>query len=127
MEITEKAVYVGGHQRWNNNSDGVDYANQGAVPRPGLAALDIESGVPIEWNPGRLPRGLAVFAIYASPTGLWVGSDTDYFGNFKYKRPKLGYFPLAGGYAAASDTACRASRAMSTWAVARSRPRSPTT
>ena len=104
VEITEKAVYVGGHQRWNNNSDGVDYANQGAVPRPGLAALDIESGVPIEWNPGRLPRGLAVFAIYASPTGLWVGSDTDYFGNFKYKRPKLGYFPLAGGYAAASDT-----------------------
>ena len=30
VEITEKAVYVGGHQRWQNNSDGVDYANQGA-------------------------------------------------------------------------------------------------
>ncbi len=69
VEVTEKAVYVGGHQRWQNNSDGVDYANQGAVPRPGLAALDIESGVPIEWNPGRLPRGAAAFAIYASPYG----------------------------------------------------------
>lgn len=103
VEVTEQAVYVGGHQRWQNNTDGQDYANQGAVPRPGLAALDVQSGVPIEWNPGRLPRGAAAFAIYASPTGLWVGSDTDYFGNWKYKRPKLGYFPLAGGYAQASD------------------------
>ncbi len=102
-EITETAVYVGGHQRWQNNVDGVDYANQGAVPRPGLAALDIESGVPIAWNPGRLPRGAAAFSIYASPTGLWVGSDTDYIGNWKYKRPRLAYFPLAGGAPQASD------------------------
>ena len=102
-EITEKAVYVGGHQRWQNNIDGVDQAEQGAVPRPGLAALDIDSGLPIAWNPGRLPRGLAVFVIYASPTGLWMGSDTDYIGNFAYKRPKLAYFPLAGGAPTASE------------------------
>ena len=31
------------------------------------------------------------------PTGLWVGMDTDYIGNFKYFRGKVGYFPLAGG------------------------------
>ena len=103
VEITEKAVYVGGHQRWQNNIDGVDQAEQGAVPRPGLAALDIESGLPIAWNPGRLPRGLAVFVIYASPTGLWLGSDTDYIGNFAYKRAKLAYFPLAGGAPTASE------------------------
>jgi PKD repeat protein len=102
-EITEKAVYVGGHQRWQNNVDGVDKAAQGAVPRPGLAALDIDSGMPLAWNPGRLPRGLAVFALYASPTGLWLGSDTDYIGNFKYKRAKLAYFPLAGGAPQASE------------------------
>ncbi len=102
-EITEKAVYVGGHQRWQNNIDGVDKAEQGAVPRPGLAALDTDSGLPIAWNPGRLPRGLAVFVLYASPTGLWVGSDTDYIGNFTYKRPKLAYFPLAGGAPTASE------------------------
>ena len=102
-EITEQAVYVGGHQRWQNNIDGVDKAEQGAVPRPGLAALDIDSGLPIAWNPGRLPRELAVFALYASPTGLWLGSDTDYIGNFKYKRAKLAYFPLAGGAPQASE------------------------
>ena len=103
VEITEKAVYVGGHQRWQNNSSGVDKAEQGAVPRPGLAALDTDSGMPIAWNPGRLPRGLAVFALYASPTGLWLGSDTDYIGNFRYKRAKLAYFPLAGGAPTASE------------------------
>ena len=41
--------------------------------------------------------------IYASPTGLWVGSDTDYIGNYQYKRPKLAYFPLEGGAPEASD------------------------
>ena len=46
---------------------------------------------------------LAAYAIYASPTGLWVGMDTDYIGNYKYKRPKLAYFPLEGGAPEASD------------------------
>ncbi len=96
IEITEQAAFVGGHQRWMNNSDASDYAGQGAVPRPGLSALDLDSGMPIAWNPGRLPRGAAVYAILATSTGLWVGSDTDYIGNFKYKRPKLAFFPLAG-------------------------------
>ena len=103
VEVTEKAVYLGGHQRWMNNVDGVDYANQGAVPRAGIAALDLESGLPLAWNPGRLPRGLAVFEIYATPAGVWFGSDTDYMGNFKFKRPKLAFFPLAGGAPQPSD------------------------
>ena len=102
-EVTEQAVYVGGHARWMNNSDGSDFAGQGAVPRPGLAALDVESGLPVAWNPGRLPRGAAVFAILATPSGVWIGSDTDYIGNYRYRRPKLAYFPLAGGYQQASD------------------------
>ncbi len=105
MEVTEQAVYVGGHQRWMNNSEGSDYAGQGGVPRAGLTALDPESGLPLAWNPGRLPRGAAAFAIYASPTGLWVGSDTDYIGNYKYRRPKLAHFPLVGGASQPSDAA----------------------
>ena len=67
VEITEQAVYIGGHQRWLNNSDGSDFAGQGAVPRPGLAALDLKTGLPLKWNPGRLPRGAAVYEIYATP------------------------------------------------------------
>jgi PKD domain/Malectin domain len=103
VEITEQAVFVGGHQRWMNNSEASDFAGPGAVPRPGLSALDRESGLPLAWNPGRLPRGAAVFALYATPAGLWLGSDTDYIGNFKYKRPRLAFFPLAGGAQQAPD------------------------
>lgn len=103
VAVTEKAVYVGGHQRWLNNSLASDYAGPGAVPRPGLAALDANTGVPLKWNPGRNPRGAAVYALYATPQGLWLGSDTDYIGNYKYKRPKIAFFPLDGGSPEASD------------------------
>ncbi|MDN5766030.1 MAG: PKD domain-containing protein [Humibacillus sp.] len=103
VEVTEHAVYVGGHNRWMNNSSGSDYAGQGAVPRPGLAALDPKTGMPLAWNPGRNPRGVAVFVLYATPAGLWMGSNTDWVGNRAFKRPKLAFFPLAGGSAKASD------------------------
>jgi PKD repeat protein len=107
VAITGTAVYVGGHQRWLNNSNGFDYAGAGAVPRPGIAALDPDSGVPLAWNPGRNPRGAGAYALYASSAGLYVGSDTDYIGNFQYKRKKIAFFPLAGGYAPASTTTAR--------------------
>lgn len=103
VTVTEKAVYVGGHQRWLNNALASDYAGPGAVPRPGLAALNTRTGVPLSWNPGRNPRGAAVYALYATPTGLWLGSDTEYIGNHKYKRPRLAFFPLASGSPEASD------------------------
>ena len=99
VTVTNSAVYIGGHNRWSNNPDGVDQAQPGAVPRPGLGALDPVSGRPFVWNPGRKPLGVAVFAVYASPEGLWIGSNTDWVGNFQYKRPKLAFFPYQGGYA----------------------------
>ena len=94
VAITGAAVYVGGHQRWLNNPLARDAAGPGAVPRPGIAALDPASGVPLSWNPGRNPRGIGAAALYATPTGLWVGSDTEYIGDFRYKRPRLAFFPL---------------------------------
>ncbi len=101
--VTEKAVYVGGHQRWMNNSNAADKAGGGAAPRPGLAALNTKTGMPLAWNPGRNPRGAAVYALYATPTGLWMGSDTDYIGNHRYKRPRIAFFPLASGAPEAAD------------------------
>ncbi|HRD59415.1 PKD domain-containing protein [uncultured Nocardioides sp.] len=107
VEITENAVYVGGHQRWMNNSEGRDSNGQGSVPRAGLAALDPDSGLPLSWNPGRNPRGEAVYAIHATPTGVWIGSNTQWVGDRKYRRPRLAFFPIAGGAAPASDTTPR--------------------
>jgi PKD repeat protein len=105
VAVTDVAVYVGGHQRWMNNPLGRDSARPGAVPRPGIAALDPRSGVPLSWNPGRNPRGIGAEALLATPAGLYVGMDTEYFGDYQYLRPRLGFFPLAEGAALPSDDA----------------------
>ena len=102
VAVTGTAVYAGGHMRWMNNPNARDSAGPGAVPRPGLVALDPANGMPLSWNPGRNPRGAGASALYATPEGLWVGSDTNFIGNFRYARWKIAFFPLAGGSAPAS-------------------------
>ncbi len=97
VATTGTAVYFGGHERWVNNSDGQDYAAQGAVIRPGIVALDPVNGLPFSWNPGRDPRGAGAYALLATAQGLYVGSDTDYIGDYQYMHGKNAFFPLAGG------------------------------
>ena len=105
VAVSDNAVYVGGHQRWMNNTLANDYAGPGAVPRSGLAVLDPLSGVPMKWNPGRVPRGTAVWGLLVARDGIWLGSDTDYISvNPAYKRQKLAFFPYAGGYTATETT-----------------------
>ncbi len=110
VAVTPGAIYVGGHNRWLNNPYGQDSPHQGAVPRPGLAALEPANGVPMAWNPGRNPRGHGAEVVYATATGVWVGSDTDYIGNFQYQRDELAFFPFAGGTAAPGDDTGDASK-----------------
>jgi hypothetical protein len=105
IAITGPAIYVGGHQRWVNNSQGSDNAKEGAVPRPGIVALDPINGMPLAWNPGRNPRGAGAYSLLATSDGLYVGSDTDYIGNHLYKHGKIAFFPLAGGTTLASNAA----------------------
>ena len=97
VAVTGSAIYAGGHQRWVNNINGPNNAGEGAVPRPGIVALDPVNGMPFSWNPGRNPRGEGAYALLATSQGLYVGSDTDYIGNHKYLRPKIAFFPVAGG------------------------------
>ncbi|PWU46308.1 hypothetical protein DLE60_18690 [Micromonospora globispora] len=97
--ISEQAVYVGGHLRWLNNSFGTDAAGTGAVGRASIAALDPRSGLPMSWNPGRHPRGVGVSEMLVTPTGLWLGSDTSWIGNYQYRRERIAFFPLTGGAA----------------------------
>lgn len=97
IAVTGTAIYAGGHQRWVNNFSGPNAAGQGAVPRPGIVALDPVNGMPFSWNPGRNPRGDGAYALLATSLGLYVGSDTDYIGNRKYVRPKIAFFPVSGG------------------------------
>lgn len=106
VTITGAAVYLGGHQRWFNNARGGDVPGPGAVPRPGIAAVDPANGVPLAWNPGRHPRGAGAYALFASATALWVGSDTNYLGHDpRVLASKIGSFPLAGGRPGASKAA----------------------
>lgn len=103
VAITGETIYVGGHQRWLNNPNGGDTPGPGAVPRPGVAALDPVTGVPLSWNPGRHPRGAGTYVLYATNAGLWIGSDTNKLGHSPtINAQKIGFFPLAGGKPAAS-------------------------
>jgi hypothetical protein len=92
--VAGNAVYLGGHQRWQNNPYAADAAGPGAVPRSGLAVLDPVNGLPYNWNPGR-SRGKGVFGFLGTNDGLWVGSDTDLLAGETHR--KLGFFSLSGG------------------------------
>ena len=77
VEITEQTVYIGGHNRWLNNTAGRDNAGAGAVPRPGIAALDPRTGIPLDWNPGRNPRGVSAYERTRRRRGSgWVRTPT---------------------------------------------------
>ena len=76
------AVYVGGHQRWMNNSLRLATRRPpGAVPRPGLAALDPANGCRSPGTRAATRAAPARTRCTRPPTGLWVGSDTDWIGN----------------------------------------------
>ncbi len=95
--ITDAAVYVGGHQRWENNAYPTPGGNDdgpGSVERYGIAALDPLTGVPLSWNPGK-DRGRGAEAIYSTDDYLFIGSDTVLFNGVV--RQRLAVLPSAGG------------------------------
>ena len=91
VAVTERAVYVGGHQRWLDNPEGHNSAGPGAVDREGIGAIDPESGTALPWNPGR-QRGHGAEELLATEDGLFVGSDTEWISG-RYQ-PRLALLPL---------------------------------
>ncbi|HWS38721.1 MAG TPA: delta-60 repeat domain-containing protein [Actinoplanes sp.] len=93
VAITGPAVYLGGHQRWFDNPYGTDGngPGPGAVSRPGIGAVNPNTGKALEWNPTRA-RGVGVRAFLTTANGLLVGSDTDQLGREFHGR--IGMFPL---------------------------------
>ena len=96
---TGTAIYLGGHQRWVNNDASSDSPGPGAIPRPGIVALDPVNGMPFSWNPGRNPRGVGAGALLATANGLYMGSDTASIGTGSSfaTRGRVAFFPLTGG------------------------------
>ena len=91
VAITGPAVYVGGHQRWLDNPLGFDSAGPGAVSRPGIGAIDPVTGRALAWNPTK-SRNHGTMVLYATPQGLWVGSDGTEFGHEDHAG--IGFAPL---------------------------------
>ncbi|WP_027342130.1 hypothetical protein [Hamadaea tsunoensis] len=90
VACTGAAVYVGGHQQWLDNPYGNKNAGPGAVARPGIGAIDPDTGLALAWNPTRT-RGVGVQAFLVTPDGLYVGSDTDQLAHEYHGR--IGLFP----------------------------------
>lgn len=105
VEVADGVVYVGGHFRWMNNANGADQPGPGAVDRYGLAALDPNNGMPLNWNPTRSPGGNPpdgadswgpfVFELWQGAAGLYAGYDADGLGREYHGR--FGLLPYAGG------------------------------
>ncbi len=94
VAITGAAVYVGGHQRWLDNPFGRDSAGAGAVSRPGIGAIDPVTGMALAWNPTK-SREHGTMVLFATPEGLWVGSDGERFG--REDHAGIGFAPLELG------------------------------
>jgi hypothetical protein len=88
VAVTDKAVYVQGHQRWLNNPRGRDSAGPGAVSRPGIGALDPRTGRALAWNPTK-DRGVGGKDLLVTARGLWVASDTTHIGHETHQRIAL--------------------------------------
>jgi len=74
------AVYIGGHERWANNTNGCNHQGTGALPAPGLGGFNPATGALITNASGTAglysrSRGRGADDLLVTSAGLWVASD----------------------------------------------------
>ncbi len=81
VNVTDRAVFVSGHNRWLDNPLGRDTKGAGAVDRQGIGSIDPVSGKATSWNPSKSTEGgLGGFDLYFTSRGLWVAHFERYLG-----------------------------------------------
>jgi hypothetical protein len=73
-------VYIGGHERWADNSNGCNHAGPGAVPSPGMGGFSSADGSLLLNQAGTAgmysrSRGLGADDMLMTTAGLWIASD----------------------------------------------------
>jgi hypothetical protein len=73
------AVYIGGHERWANNTNGCNHPGTGSLPAPGLGGFQL-NGTLIKNASGTAglysrSRGLGADDLLVTSAGLWIASD----------------------------------------------------
>jgi hypothetical protein len=74
------AVYIGGHERWADNTNGCNHQGPGALPAPGMGGFDPSTGALITNSSGTAglysrSRGRGADDLLGTSAGLWVASD----------------------------------------------------
>lgn len=86
VNVTDKAVFVGGHFRWLDNPQGRDSKGPGAVDARGLGAIDPNTGKALNWNPTKgIGGGDGAYKLYFTERGLWVGHFETYISGRKHE------------------------------------------
>ena len=85
-------MYAQGHFQWLDNPFG--FASRdggGAARRLGIGAINPTTGLALPWAPNK-PASTGGRALVATDAGLWVGSDSQYFGG--EPRSGIAFAPL---------------------------------
>lgn len=76
VTVTGSVVYVGGHQRWENNECGLNHdCEANSILVDGIGAIDANTGLGLPWWHPQVQRGVGVQALTPYPAGLFPGSN----------------------------------------------------